>query len=96
MGLTIFRQHVANIEQRQFQHVPQILFVFVTGEPSQRTATVCHDIGAIGFCDRIVQRLEQRLTIGIGQLVRIGRHLTGMDTIVNQNPAIAQALDRQA
>ena len=66
MGLTIFRQHVTNIEQRQFQHVPQILFVFVTVEPSQRSATVYDDIGAIGFCDRIVESLEQRLTIGIG------------------------------
>ena len=90
MLLAIFRKHVANIEQRQLQHILQILFVLFPRQSSQRPTTVCNDIGAIGFCDRIVQCFEQRLTIGIGQILRIGRHFASMNTIVNQNPTITQ------
>ena len=88
MGLAIFWEHVANVERLKFQYVTQVLFVFFPRKSSQRPSTICDGVCVIGFCDRIVQGSEQRLTIGIGQHCGIGRHFTGIDAIMNQNPAI--------
>ena len=44
MTFAIFRQHVANVELRQLQHVAQILLVLVPIQPPQRSAPVSPDI----------------------------------------------------
>lgn len=90
MGLSAFRKHVANIEQRQFQDIAQVLFVFFSSQSSQWATAVRYNVGAISFRDRIIQTVEQRLAIRIGQRCGVRWHLAGLDAIVNQNPAIAQ------
>ena len=90
MSLAICRQHVANIEQRKLQDVAKVLFVFLPRQSTQRAATVRDDVGAIGFCDQVVQCLHRGLTIKVWEIRCIGRHLARLDAIVNQNPAVAQ------
>ena len=47
MRLAIFGQHVANVEQGEFEKVAEVLFVLVTVEAAHRSPTLPADFGQV-------------------------------------------------
>ena len=51
MPLAVLRQHVADVEIRQREHVAQVLLVFLAIQPPERPAPVREDFRAVGVVD---------------------------------------------
>ena len=88
MAFTVVRQPVANVEMRKLQEVAQVLFELDAVQPPYRPTSVCSDLRAVRCRDGTSQSSDHRRELRVGQVFRLGRHLTFLDAIMNQNPAI--------
>ena len=88
MAFAVVRQPVANVEMRKLQEVAQVLLELDAVQPSYRPTSVCSDLRAVRRRDGTAQSSDHRRPLPVGQVFRLGRHLTFINAIVNQNPAI--------
>ena len=96
----VLRDHVANIEERQLQHVAQVLLVLIAVQPPHRSAAVSDDLSVVRIVDRHRKVLHQLRAPCLRKVFVLRRHLALFDAVVNANPpatgGVIVELERQS
>ena len=91
VAFAVGRQDVADIEVRQAEKIPEVLFVFVAVETSARSTSVGFDVRRVGGEQRAGDLVRKFLTVSCGEGFLLRRHLTLHDDVVDVRPTLAVA-----
>ena len=89
VAFAVGRKDVPDIEVRQAEKIPEVLFVFVAVKTTARSATVGFDVRRVSGEQRAGDLVREFLTVGRGEGFLLRGHLALHDDIVKVRPTFA-------
>ena len=92
VALAVLRQHVANVEVRELQHIAEILLILIAIQSAQGSPTVGDHFRVISVIDRSGESVHKLCALLLSYVFRFGRHFPLTDTVMNKNPSLSDSL----